>query len=37
MAAMNHPSIVSVYDFGETAGGLLYFIMEYVDGTTSTR
>ncbi|MDP1586632.1 MAG: protein kinase, partial [Prosthecobacter sp.] len=33
MAAMNHPSIVSVYDFGETPDGLLYFIMEYVDGT----
>jgi len=33
MAAMNHPAIVSVYDFGETADGLLYFIMEYVDGT----
>ena len=33
MAAMNHPAIVSVYDFGETADGLLYFIMEFVDGT----
>ena len=33
MAAMNHPAIVSVYDFGETPDGLLYFIMEYVDGT----
>jgi serine/threonine protein kinase len=33
MAAMNHPAIVSVYDFGETANGLLYFIMEYVDGS----
>jgi serine/threonine protein kinase len=33
MAAMNHPAIVSVYDFGETKDGLLYFIMEFVDGT----
>jgi serine/threonine protein kinase len=33
MAAMNHPAIVTVYDFGETKDGLLYFIMEFVDGT----
>lgn len=33
MAQMNHPAIVSVYDFGETADGLLYFVMEFVDGT----
>lgn len=33
MAAMNHPAIVSVYEFGETPDGLLYFIMEFVDGT----
>lgn len=33
MAQMNHPAIVSVYDFGETANGLLYFVMEFVDGT----
>jgi len=33
MAQMNHPAIVSVHDFGETPDGLLYFIMEFVDGT----
>ncbi len=33
MARMNHPAIVNVYDFGETASGLLYFVMEFIDGT----
>lgn len=33
MAQMNHPSIVNVYDFGETSDGLLYIVMEFVDGT----
>ncbi|MDZ4401795.1 serine/threonine-protein kinase [Prosthecobacter sp.] len=31
LAKLNHPHIVSVFDFGET-GGLFYFLMEYVDG-----
>jgi predicted Ser/Thr protein kinase len=31
LARLNHPNIVGVYDFGR-AGGLHYFIMEYVDG-----
>lgn len=33
MARMNHPGIVHVYDFGELAGGLCFFVMEHVDGT----
>ena len=33
MARMNHPSIVDVFDFGETPTGLLYIVMEFIDGT----
>ena len=33
LAKLNHPRIVSVYDFGHTKDGLYYFIMEFVDGT----
>ena len=33
MAKMNHPAIVNVYDFGETNTGLLYIVMEFIDGT----
>ncbi|MBW8038725.1 MAG: serine/threonine protein kinase [Planctomycetes bacterium] len=33
MAKLNHPRIVSVFDFGQTEDGLCYFIMEFVDGT----
>ena len=31
LARLNHPSIVTVYDFGE-CGGFCYLLMEYVDG-----
>lgn len=31
LARLNHPHIVSVHEFGQ-AGGLHYFIMEFVDG-----
>ncbi len=32
-AKLNHPNIVQAYDVGE-AGGLYYFVMEYVEGHT---
>jgi serine/threonine protein kinase len=33
MGKLNHPAIVSVYEFGQHESGLLYIVMEYVDGT----
>jgi len=33
MAKLSHPHITSVYDFGQTADGQLYFVMEFIDGT----
>ena len=31
LAQLNHPNIVTVFDYGET-GGLYYFVMEFADG-----
>ena len=33
IAGLNHPNIVQIYDSGQQ-GGLLYFVMEYVQGPT---
>ena len=33
LARLNHPNIITVFDFGKTQG-LYYFVMEYVDGVT---
>jgi serine/threonine protein kinase len=37
MARLNHPGIVEVYNCGETADGMLYFVMEFVAGTDVQR
>ncbi|MEQ1751598.1 MAG: serine/threonine-protein kinase, partial [Prosthecobacter sp.] len=37
MAKMNHPGIVKVFDFGETQTGLLYIVMEFIDGTDVSK
>ncbi len=36
LARLNHPGIVTIYDFGR-AGGLYYLLMEFVDGVTLRR
>ncbi|MEM9281681.1 MAG: family 16 glycoside hydrolase [Verrucomicrobiota bacterium] len=32
MANLDHPAIISVFDFGQTTAGHLYFVMEFIDG-----
>ena len=33
---MSHPNICAIYDFGETADGLIYLAMEYIEGRSLT-
>jgi serine/threonine-protein kinase len=33
----DHPNVASVYDFGETADGLVFLAMEYIEGETLSR
>ena len=33
MARLSHPGIVAVHDAGETGDGLLYFVMDFLEGT----
>jgi serine/threonine protein kinase len=37
LAKLNHPEIVTVYDFGHTEDGLYYFLMEFIDGIDLRR
>jgi len=34
LCRLSHPNTVEVYDFGRTPRGLLYCVMEYIDGMT---
>ncbi|MDA0811366.1 MAG: serine/threonine-protein kinase [Verrucomicrobia bacterium] len=33
LAKLSHPNIVTIYDFGETDGGMFYIVMEQVEGS----
>ncbi|MDB6137359.1 MAG: hypothetical protein JWO94_431 [Verrucomicrobiaceae bacterium] len=33
MAQLNHPNIVTIFDYGQIGHEFLYFVMEHVDGT----
>ena len=34
LAKLNHPGIVTLYEFGRTPSGLFFFLMEFVDGAS---
>ncbi len=33
---ISHPNVCAIYDFGETADGLIYLAMEFIEGTSLT-
>jgi serine/threonine-protein kinase len=33
-SGLTHPNTIAIYDYGRTADGVLYYVMEYVDGVT---
>lgn len=37
VSSLSHPNIVSVYDFGITANGLPYLVMDYAEGQTLSQ
>jgi serine/threonine-protein kinase len=36
-ASLNHPNVVSVYDYGETTSGIPFLVLELIDGRTLTE
>jgi serine/threonine protein kinase/photosystem II stability/assembly factor-like uncharacterized protein len=37
MAKLSHPCIIAVHEAGETVGGMLFFVMELIDGVDVAR
>ena len=37
LARLKHSRIITIYDFGQTSEGHLYFVMEHIDGTDLRR